>query len=446
MNHSPGRRHRRLRAAVIALVTLATASVASCGAHPDPVRSASPSTPVAAPTAVQGTVPTPRHADVIAATHRALDYYRTSYAVATGVRNGWSWSTYVDGVHQLYRASGDADVLNHATAWGRDTAWTLTTREEEANELKAAQTYADLASLTTSASLASADARMRADLTLPDDAYTWIDALFMAMPSWARWSRRTGDDAYLETMDRLYRWTRDDGVTTTPPPGSPAFDCTGAGGDAVGLYDAEERLWYRDCSFVGDRDPDGKKVFWGRGNAWVAAAMTETLEQVLPGRPADDPQVRPYVTMLRDMAARLRDLQGADGMWRTSLSNPGRYPVPETSATGLFTYAVARGVTLGVLDRETYAPVALRAWNGLRTVSLQSSGFLSRCQNVGDRPGTPYTGAAPRTPASSTSPGTLHTDEPPFCTGAFLLAGSAVAALTDSLLVTQADARTSTGS
>jgi hypothetical protein len=40
----------------------------------------------------------------------------------------------------------------------------------------------------------------------------------------------------------------------------------------------------------------------------------------------------------------------------------------------------------------------------------------------------------------------LHTDEPPFCAGAFLLAGSAVAALTDSLLVTQADARTSTGS
>jgi rhamnogalacturonyl hydrolase YesR len=159
---------------------------------------------------------------------------------------------------------------------------------------------------------------MRADLTLPDSDWWWVDALFMAMPSWARWARRTGDPAYLNTMDRLYAWTKTNG-TTSP------FDCTGR---APGLYDPAERLWYRDCRFVGQLD-GGQKVFWGRGNGWVAAAMAETLEQL----PPSDPRAAQYVTMLRDMASRLRELQGSDGMWRTSLLNPTAYPVPETSGT-----------------------------------------------------------------------------------------------------------------
>ena len=54
---------------------------------------------------------------------------------------------------------------------------------------------------------------MRADLTLPDTDWWWVDALFMAMPSWARWARRTGDAAYLNTMDRLYAWTKTNGTT-----------------------------------------------------------------------------------------------------------------------------------------------------------------------------------------------------------------------------------------
>jgi hypothetical protein len=133
--------------------------------------------------------------------------------------------------------------------------------------------------------------------------------------------------------------------------------------------------------------------------------------------------------MLRDMAGRLRELQGPDGMWRTSLLNRDGYPEPEASATGLIAYALAEGVDLGLLDRGTFGPVVLKAWAGLTTVALQPSGFVSRCQNVGDRPGRPYTGTAPRTPASRTSPGTLHTDAPPFCVGAFVLAGSGVATL-----------------
>jgi rhamnogalacturonyl hydrolase YesR len=407
---------------MVAAVAALTAAVTACGSavEADTRTSARPPAAPAAVAAavVQGTMPAPRFSDVAASVRRAVDYYRGTYAGTTLVRNGWSWSTYFDGVMRLYRTTGDADVLGHGTAWGRDTSWTLTTREDEANELKAAHDYADLAALDPTASLASADARMRSDLTLPDSDWWWVDALFMAMPTMALWARRTGDPAYLDAMDRRYGWTKTDG-TTSP------FDCTGR---APGLYDPAERLWYRDCRFVGQLD-GGQKVFWGRGNGWVAAAMAETLEQL----PPSDPRAQQYVTMLRDMASRLRELQGSDGMWRTSLLNPTGYPVPETSGTAMFAFAIARGITLGVLDRDTYAPVVLRAWDALTRISLQPSGFVTNCQNVGDRPGTPYQGTGPRTPPSPTSPGTLHVDSPPYCVGAFVMAGAEVARLTRSL-------------
>jgi rhamnogalacturonyl hydrolase YesR len=400
---------RLVVAAALAAVTAATPLVAA---------------PPAAAAVVQGTTPSPRFVDVASAMKRAADYYRGSYAVTTGVRNGWSWSTYTDGLHQLFRTTGDQRYLDDLMAWGRDNAWAITTREQEADEIKAAQTYFDLNALDATASLTGADTRLRTDLTLPDESYWWIDALFMTMPSWVRWSGRANDTAYLDTMDRLYRWTRDDGI-------SPMFPA--CAGQPAGLYDEAERLWYRDCRFIASRS-GGQKVFWGRGNAWVMAGMVETLRQ-FQARPGGITAARaqPYVTMLRDMADRVRGLQGTDGLWRTSLLNPAGFPVGETSATALFTYAMAEGISLGVLDRDTYAPVVLRAWDALTTISLQPSGFVSRCQFVGDQPGTPYTAAAPATPATPASPGTLHQNSPPFCVGSFLLAGSGVAKLTASL-------------
>ena len=59
------------------------------------------------------------------AAKRAVDYYRTTYPLTTLTpRNGWSWSTYQQGVVALYRHTGDARYLSDAMAWGRsNNAW-----------------------------------------------------------------------------------------------------------------------------------------------------------------------------------------------------------------------------------------------------------------------------------------------------------------------------------
>ena len=255
---------------------------------------------------------------------------------------------------------------------------------------------------------------------LPLSQYDWIDALFMGLPDWTRWAMRTANSAYLDKLDALYAWERDQGGTSAR--------CAGKTVPQAGLFDATQGLWYRDCAAIGAKDANGQPVFWARGNGWVIAAMAQVLESL----PAGDPRGAKYASMLQTMAARLAPLQGSDGLWRASLADSPLYPQPETSGTGLITYALAYGIRAGILDAPTYLPVVARAWQGLTTVSLQSNGFVTNCQGPGTGPRSSYTATAPRTPPTSTSSGTVNVDSPPFCVGAFLLAGSAIAQLTSS--------------
>ncbi|MEO0054949.1 MAG: hypothetical protein RLZZ50_896 [Verrucomicrobiota bacterium] len=189
------------------------------------------------------------------------------------------------------------------------------------------------------------------------DRWTWCDALFMAPPAWAGLSATTGDPRYLEFMLREWRATDDY------------------------LYDPAERLYFRDSRFFSKPEPNGKKMFWGRGNGWVLAAYA----RVLPLIPETRPERAALVARYREFAARVAELQGADGLWRTSLLNPAGYDFGETSASALFCYGFAWGVNAGLLDRDDFAPVALRAWDAL-AAHVQPDGRLIHVQPVGDRP------------------------------------------------------------
>ena len=362
----------------------------------------------------------PSHAAVLTATRQAADYYRTTLAHTTVTpTNGWSWGTYADGLQTLYRQVGDAQYLADGLSWGRSNGWQiLTTVSINPDTIKAGKTYYDLNVIDPTASLAAMDSRMATDLTtLPVSQYYWIDALFMGLPDWTRWATRTGNPAYLDKMDALYAWTRDLGATSSV--------CNGQSTPQAGLFDAAQGLWYRDCTSVGTKDTNGQPVFWARGNGWVIAAMAEVLQSL----PAGDPHATKYADMLKAMATKLVTLQGSDGFWRSSLLDPALYPQPETSGTALITDALAYGIKAGLLDAATYQPAVAKAWQGLSTIAAQPSGFVTNCQPTAAAPGAPYTALAPRTPPSGTSSGTVNADSPPFCVGAFLLAGSQVAAL-----------------
>ena len=99
--------------------------------------------------------------------------------------------------------------------------------------------------------------------------------------------------------------------------------------------------------------------YWGRGNGWVAAGMTELLRSLPKNHPRRAKILQSYKKMMKS----LLQYQDKDGTWRQLIDHPESWP--ETSSTGMFTFAMITGVKNGWLDEKTYGPAARKAWLGL---------------------------------------------------------------------------------
>ena len=199
----------------------------------------------------------------------------------------------------------------------------------------------------------------------PTDAHNrwgWCDALFMAPPVWARLAKVTGERKYLDFMDQEYHATCDL------------------------LWDKDAHLFFRDSSFFEKREQNAEKVFWARGNGWVFGG----LALMIPDLPKDWKGRAFYTDLFQQMAKSLKDLQREDGTWSMGLlGGVEGYPIKEVSGTAFFTFGMAWGVNNGLLDRATYEPVILKAWNTMATC-VREDGLLGYVQPVGAAPGDSY--------------------------------------------------------
>ena len=99
--------------------------------------------------------------------------------------------------------------------------------------------------------------------------------------------------------------------------------------------------------------------FWGRGNGWMAAGMTDLLS-VLPRNHPDRPRImKGYIAMMEN----LKKYQAPSGMWNQLIDDPQCWP--ETSCTAMFAYAMIVGVKAGWLNAKEYGMVARNAWMAL---------------------------------------------------------------------------------
>jgi unsaturated rhamnogalacturonyl hydrolase len=119
--------------------------------------------------------------------------------------------------------------------------------------------------------------------------------------------------------------------------------------------------------------------YWGRGNGWVAAGMTELLRAL----PADHPQRARILAAYRKMMQALLGFQGKDGMWRQLVDHPEAWP--ETSSTGMFTFALITGVKNGWLDPATYGPAARKGWLALVGYIDQNADVTGVCEGTGKK-------------------------------------------------------------
>ena len=213
----------------------------------------------------------------------------------------------------------------------------------------------------------------------------WCDALFMAPPVLNLYAKHTKQPKYLDDMHKFYMQTYDQ------------------------LYDEEEQLFARDMRFVwqgNDKDtkePNGKKVFWSRGNGWVIAGLALILDDM-----PEDYKHRPfYEKLYKDMAEKMLAIQPEDGLWRTSLLSPESYDHGEVSGSGFHTFALAWGINNGLVDKK-HTPAVIKAWNAIAACQHED-GRVGWVQNIGAFP----------EPASADS-------WQNFGTGAFLMAGSEI--------------------
>jgi unsaturated rhamnogalacturonyl hydrolase len=288
--------------------------------------------------------------------------------------NIWTRAVYYEGLLNLYAVDPKPAYKDYALAWGNAHSWQLRNNDStttNADNQCAGQVYIDLYHLDggkdavrIAAIQTSIDGMVSGKVT---NAWTWIDAIQMAMPVLARFGVLHPTGGYFDAAYALYSHPK----------------------KTLALYNTSDHLWWRDTPWKGQKTPAGKDVYWSRGNGWVFAALVRTLDLL----PATHAHRAEYTQDFKDMAAALRTLQREDGFWNPSLGDPTHFGGPESSGTGLFLYGMAWGVRTGVLDEATYAPVIVRAWQALADTAVQANGFVGYMQSTGDDPsdGQPLT-------------------------------------------------------
>jgi rhamnogalacturonyl hydrolase YesR len=215
--------------------------------------------------------------------------------------------------------------------------------------------------------------------------WSWCDALFMAPAVYSRLSEWTKDEKYLRFMDKQFKMT------------------------CQHLYDKKEHLFFRDGNYLNKKEKNGKKLFWGRGNGWVAAGLVNILKSLSP----ESPYRSFYENLFKELVPRLVELQDDCGFWHASLLDAASYPFPETSASALITYSIAFGIRQNLLPEKEYLPALEKSWNALLS-AIDENGKLGWVQPIG---------AAPES--------VTKTMTAAYGVGAFLLAGTEIYRLLD---------------
>ena len=302
------------------------------------------------------------HAAISKAARRVADW-ELARTEATFNRQ-WTYAALYDGMLAASKTTGDARYNDAMVKMGQRFSWKLLDdRFPHADDMALGQSYMDMYLETRDpARMADTKAVLDRLVVRPDDEskllWWWCDALFMAPPVLARMSVATGDRRYLDYMDREWWET------------------------SASLYDPAEHLFFRDSRYFTQRQANGQKIFWSRGNGWVMGALVKGLEVM----PKDYHSRGKYIAQFREMADRIAGLQGKDGLWRSGLLDPDAYDLPEVSGSAFFTYSLAWGINNGVLDRGRFEPVVERAWAGMLS-HIYADGRLGSIQPIDGQPG-----------------------------------------------------------
>jgi unsaturated rhamnogalacturonyl hydrolase len=172
-------------------------------------------------------------------------------------------------------------------------------------------------------------ARMR-----PQPNTIWLDDLFMSVPALAQMGKLTGENKYYdEACKQVLAYSKR-------------------------MFNKEHGVYMHGWVEGMTEHPE---FHWARANGWAIMTKVELLEVL----PENHPQRSAILELLRAHVRGLARYQSGSGFWHQLLNRSDSYL--ETSATAIYTYAIARAINRGWIDPLAYAPMALLAWNAVST-------------------------------------------------------------------------------
>jgi len=139
-------------------------------------------------------------------------------------------------------------------------------------------------------------------------------------------------------------------------------------------WDADKEYFDDGCGMVGwpDKVTQKSSQFWGRGNGWVTMALADALNTI----PKSSVYWKPLVREFKNIMKNLPGLQNKEtGHWyQLPIYPDDPLNFQESSCTAMFSYAIALGLKMKILDIKKYRPVIDLSYQGLRQNSLKNPG------------------------------------------------------------------------
>ena len=193
-----------------------------------------------------------------------------------------------------------------------------------------------------------------ADRTLarnrPQPNSLWLDDLFMSVPALAQMGKYTGDQKYFDDAVKQVIQFSDR------------------------MFNNEKGLFMHGWILGMNEHP---QFHWARANGWAVMTMVELLEVL----PPDHPGHAKVLDLLRKHIHGLANFQSPKGFWHQLIDRNDSYP--ETSATAIYTYSIARAINRGYVDGKVYGPMVCLAWNAVASKVNEKGQVEGTCVGTG---------------------------------------------------------------
>jgi rhamnogalacturonyl hydrolase YesR len=116
---------------------------------------------------------------------------------------------------------------------------------------------------------------------------------------------------------------------------------------------------------------------WARANGWGLMTLVELLEVL----PKDHPGYKAILSQLQAHVKGLAAYQAGTGFWHQLIDRNDTYL--ETSATAIYTFAIARAINRGYIDKLAYGPMCILGWNAVATKVNDKGQVEGTCVGTG---------------------------------------------------------------